>query len=201
MSSSIIKMYHTCGISGVKGYLGEGSKGEKWGLWEWGSWFSAWDWCGWKFVSSHKGLLPKWFHPFTFITTPVLNAYMCYKNACNINLFFPLQVKNKPHDELQNMRSFLGSLVYHSLNQDKFNGHRLLNISFLNGRWAYCLKANVDINLHNVTDGRSEIRSSRESWRCYFPSHNLSSFLRKIILKTYLAFYTKLLTFYSTNNW
>jgi hypothetical protein len=46
-----------CRCRGMRGIIRVGVESK--GLWEQGSWYSAWNLCGLKFASSYKGLLPQ----------------------------------------------------------------------------------------------------------------------------------------------
>jgi hypothetical protein len=79
-----------------------------------GSRFTAWDWCGGKFASLHKGLLTqvRAFSSF-FITTHVLIiCCTCCKYVVYYSHFSTLQVKINHVMEIQNMSLFLGPLAW-----------------------------------------------------------------------------------------
>ncbi len=109
MSSYVVKMCHSSGISMVKGISGWGEQGVKEG-----SWFWAWVWCGWKFASSRKGLLSQ--EVFSIFFIPKCGKcciYMCCKNSCVINPSFLLRrLKINQVTELQNMHLFLDPLAW-----------------------------------------------------------------------------------------
>jgi hypothetical protein len=90
-SSARLNISHVwVSVTGWGGYLGWGRDQKD--LWEQGSWFSAWDWCGGKFVSLDKGL-PPWVRDiscFNYQTCVNYSLYMLYA-SCALTIFLQLQ--------------------------------------------------------------------------------------------------------------